>query len=67
MKTIKETIITEVNANGRIVRRIRTVEERNYTDRDYDWDTMRGYGYCQDVKSDRINEAYKDYQRSFDW
>lgn len=67
MRIIKETVITETNAKGHIVRRIRTIEEREYTDRDYDWDTMRGHGYVPNVRSNRIQDAYEDYLRSFEW
>lgn len=67
MKTIKETIITEVNEKGRVVRRIYTVEERERIDANYDWETMHGRGVVQNVRSNRIQDAYKDYLRSFDW
>lgn len=66
-RTIKETVITETTAKGRVVRRIRTVEEREYTDHDYDWDTMRGCGVCHNARSNRIQDAFEDYKRSLEW
>lgn len=66
---IKKTTIVETKERGRVTRRvIATVENReSYTDRDYDWDTMRGAGRLTDCPMKHVMEAYLDYRMSNEW
>lgn len=66
---IKETICTEVDNRGRVIKRTRTVEfEKPNTDFGYDYATR--YGECERPRQtsfDRIMDAYEDYRRCEQW
>lgn len=66
---IKETICTEMDERGRIVKRTRTVEyEKSNTDFGYDHATRYGeYERPRQTSIHRIMEAYDDYCRSNQW
>lgn len=67
MKT-KETIYTEYDARGRVVKRTTTVEVFE-TERDRDYEE-RGYsrnGGLHRASSRRIREAIQDYRMSDEW
>lgn len=66
---IKKTTIVETKERGHVTRRvITTIETREtYTDRDYDWDTMRGAGRMADCPTRHIMDAYHDYRMSNEW
>ena len=66
---IKETIYTEIDYRGRVIKRTRTVETyESDTDRGYDYGTI--YAGCdapRRTSMDRILEAYDDYRKSQQW
>lgn len=66
---IKETICTEVDARGRVIKRTRTVDViDSYTDRDEsDRDGYRRFSDLHQASSKRIFEAYEDYRMSSQW
>jgi hypothetical protein len=66
---IKETIYTEIDYRGRVIKRTRTVETyESDTDRGYDYGTTCcGYGSPRQSSFDRIYEAYDDYRKSREW
>lgn len=66
---IKKTTIVETKERGRVTRHvITTIETREtYTDRDYDWDTMRGVGRMTTCPMSHIMEAYRDYRMTDEW
>lgn len=68
MKTI-ETIYTETDAQGRIIKRTHTIEKYpSNTDKGYDYGTKHcGCGCCHEASMKRIFEAHKDYRASQQW
>ena len=66
---IKETICTEIDGRGRVVRRTRTIDiDESYTDRGYDYGTRYGEPATPRRSSlGRIMEAYEDYRRTEQW
>lgn len=66
---IKETICTEFDERGRVVRRTRTVDvTESRMDRGYDYGTRYDRtGGPREVSSKRIYEAYEDYRNSCEW
>ena len=67
---IKETIYTEVDRNGRVIRQSRTVEKIDNLDTDYGYDYATRHGVFNDnykASFDRIYEAYDDYRKSQQW
>jgi hypothetical protein len=66
---IKETIYTETDARGRIIKRTRTIEEYpDDIDRGYDYGTRYGgFGRCHEGSLNRIFAAYDDYRKTQQW
>lgn len=66
---IKETIYTEMDERGRVIKRTRTVDiEDHNTDLGYDYGTRFGdYGNPHQASINRIFEAYHDYRNSQQW
>ena len=66
---IKETIYTEIDDRGRVVKRTRTVETyESAMDRGYDYGTICcGRDEPRRTSFDRIMEAYDDYRKSQQW
>lgn len=66
---IKETICTELDERGRVIRRTRTVDvTKSDTDLGYDYGTRYGRPSSpREVSSKRIYEAYEDYRNSCEW
>lgn len=66
---IKETIYTEIDDRGYVVKCTRTVEAvDSFTDRGYDYGTRYGdYGNPRCTSIGRIMEAYDDYRKSQQW
>lgn len=66
---IKETICTEIDERGHVVKRTRTVETyESVTDRGYDYGTICcGHGDPRRTSFGRIMEAYDDYRKSQQW
>ncbi len=69
MKKIKETIYTEIDDEGRVTKRTRTVDiEESNTDFGYDFGTRYGvYGSPRQSSFNRIFEAYDDFRKSQQW
>lgn len=66
---IKETICTELDARGRVVKRSRTVDVVDFfEDREPANRRERcGFGELHRTSSKRIYEAYEDYRMSNQW
>lgn len=66
---IKETIYTEIDERGRVIKRTRTIDiDESYTDRGYDFGTRYGEVAGPGRASfGRIMEAYEDYRRTEQW
>ena len=66
---IKETICTEIDDRGRVIRRTRTVDiEDSSTEFGYDYATIHGdYENPRRSSISRIFEAYDDYRKSQQW
>lgn len=66
---IKETICTEIDDRGRVIKRTRTIDiDESRTNRGYDYGTMYcGFGSPRQASIDRIMEAYDDYCKSNQW
>lgn len=66
---IKETICTETDYRGRVIKRTRIVEEvASDTDRGYDYGTRYGERPApRNVALGGIMAAYEDYLRSQEW
>lgn len=66
---IKETICTEIDDRGNVVKRTRTVAVKDSnTDRGYDYGTRYGsFGNPRQSSYKRIYEAYEDYRDSKQW
>ena len=66
---IKETIYTELDSRGRVIKRTRTIDiDDPYIDRGYDFGTrFCGCGEPQQSSYKRIYEAYRDYRDSQQW
>ena len=66
---IKETICTEIDERGRVIRRTRTVDiDDSNVERGYDYGTRYGEHVTPRHSSlDRIMEAYDEYRRSEQW
>ena len=66
---IKETICTEIDDRGRVIKRTRTIDiDESYVDRGYDFGTRYGeIAGPRHTSFGRILEAYEDYRRSEQW
>ena len=66
---IKETICTEYDERGRLIRRTRTVDVLNSEEnRQYDDPSdCFGFGGVHRASSKRIHEAIEDYYMSKEW
>lgn len=66
---IKETICTEIDNRGRVIKRTRTIDiEEPDTDLGYDFGTRYGdYASPQRTSINRIFEAYDDFRKSQQW
>lgn len=66
---IKETIYTETDYRGRVIKRTRIVETvASDAERGYDYGTRYGeYDVPRNTTFGRIMEAYEDYRRSEQW
>lgn len=66
---IKETVCTEIDERGRVIKRTRTIDiDETYTDRGYDFGTRYGDTASPRRSSfSRIVEAYEDYRRTEQW
>ena len=66
---IKETICTEIDDNGRVLKRTRTVDIEEYnTDFGYDYGTRyTGCGNPRQSSFGRIFDAYEDFRKSQQW
>lgn len=66
---IKETICTEMDERGRVIKRTRTVDIEDWnTDQGYDYGTRFGeYANPRQSSYSRIFEAYDDFRKSQQW
>jgi hypothetical protein len=65
MIKVKETICTEIDDRGRVIRRTRTVDLVDI-DRD-DFDECESSSGIHRTSSKRIREAVEDYYRTKEW
>lgn len=68
--TIKETIYTEVDSRGRVVRRTRVVDQYDERKQNFMYDCATRFGdmdRTHESSFDKIWDAYHDYRATKEW